>query len=120
MQDRYRQDTGRKGEDRAAGFLNDRGFEVIERNYRYGRYGEIDIIARAQGLLVFVEVKKRTTDSYGGALYAISARKKESFRRAARHFLQKNPSLDTPEITCRFDLISIENDTVEWIEDMFR
>ena len=110
---------GKKGEDIAVVFLKKKGWKILERNYRK-QYGEIDIIARKQNLLIFIEVKNRTTDSYGGGLYAINRKKKESFRLVARHFLQQNPSLDTRDIICRFDLISIASDTVEWIEDMFR
>ncbi len=75
MRDRNFRRVGAGGEDRAASFLESRGFEIIERNYRFGRAGEIDLIARRGDLLVFVEVKSRNTPVYGGPLYAINARK---------------------------------------------
>lgn len=55
---------GKEGEDRAAHFLQQKGFEVLERNYRFGR-AEIDLIAKCQNWLVFVEVKVRTSDAFG-------------------------------------------------------
>lgn len=113
-------EMGARGEDLAAGFLRDRGFELIERNYRFGRYGEIDIIARRGDLVIFAEVKNRRSERHGGALYSISSRKKSSLKTAARAFIAERPDYNRPEITFRFDLVSISDDAVEWIEDMFR
>jgi len=111
---------GSEGEDRAAAFLEDRRFTIIARNFRFGKYGEIDIIARKDDLVVFAEVKHRGTERYGGALYSIGPRKKKSLRTAARSFIAASPDYDRPEITFRFDLISIQDGRIEWIEDMFR
>ena len=55
---------GKEGEDLAAIFLTDKGFEIVERNYRHKR-SEIDLIVKKSGWLVFVEVKLRTSDAYG-------------------------------------------------------
>ena len=55
---------GREGEELAAGFLINKGFEIVERNYRYKRL-EIDLIVKKNNWLVFVEVKLRTSDAYG-------------------------------------------------------
>ena len=55
---------GKEGEDLAANFLTDKGFEIVERNYRHKRL-EIDLIIKKNGWLVFVEVKLRTSDAYG-------------------------------------------------------
>ena len=57
-------DTGKQGEDKAAEFLADKGYEIVVRNYRY-RHAEIDIIAKKNKILAFVEVKTRTNLSYG-------------------------------------------------------
>ena len=111
---------GSDGEDRAAAFLETNQFSIIARNYRFGKYGEIDIIARKGDLVIFAEVKHRGTERYGGALYSISARKKKSLKTAARAFISVSPDIDLPRITFRFDLISIQDNTIEWIEDMFR
>ena len=113
-------DLGASGENRAAAFLVEREFNIIGRNFRWGKTGEIDIIARKESLLIFVEVKSRLSEKFGGALYSISGKKKKSLKTAAKAFLSLNPEYDRPEYTCRFDLISIEDDAIQWVEDMFR
>ncbi len=111
---------GNAGEEAACNFLVEKGFAIIARNFRYGRYGELDIVAARDSLLVFVEVKARSGDAYGGGEYAISARKKKTLRTVARHFLLQYSRYDKIAITCRFDLISINDGTVQWIQDIVR
>ena len=111
---------GKKGEGIAASFLMEKGFEIIERNFRFGKSGEIDLIALKENLLIFVEVKSRTSHSFGGPLYSINNRKKNTIRRVAKRFLVLNRDFFTKEIHCRFDMIAILDGTVEWIEDIFR
>lgn len=113
-------DLGVSGENLAAAFLAERKFNIIGRNFRCGRTGEIDIIAQKDSLVIFVEVKNRMSDKFGGALYSISGKKKKSLKTAAKGFLSFNPEYDRPDYTFRFDLISIEDDAINWIEDMFR
>ena len=113
-------DLGTSGENRAAAFLAERGFDIIGRNFRWSKTGEIDIIARKGSLLIFVEVKSRLSEKFGGALYSISRKKKKSLKTTARAFLSLHPEYDRPDYMCRFDLISIEDDAIECIEDMFR
>ena len=116
----HNRDLGACGEDIAAEFLLSKNFSVIERNYRFGKFGEIDIIARRDDLIIFVEVKNRSSERYGGALYSISNKKKSSLKTAARAFIAASPEYNRKEITFRFDLISITGDSIDWIEDMFR
>lgn len=111
---------GKKGEERAAAFLKERGFEIVERNFRYRKIGEIDIIARRDNLLIFVEVKSRNTPSFGGPLYSITRKKKSTLKTIASQFLILNPEYSLKDIICRFDMISIINGRIEWIEDIFR
>ncbi len=101
-------------------FLADRGFELLERNYRSGRAGEIDLIVRKGNLIVFVEVKSRNTTVYGGPLYAINQRKKQTLRLVASQFLSRRPELNSTEIVFRFDMIALSGGVVEWIEDILR
>lgn len=115
-----RREYGRQGESRAVAFLGERGFEIVDRNFRYRRSGEIDIVALKGDLLIFVEVKSRSGSSYGGPLYSISAKKKKTLRFVAQQFLTKHPEYCSSEITCRFDFISVEGDKIEWVKDMFR
>jgi putative endonuclease len=117
---RHNQDLGASGEDRAAAYLAQNNFHVIERNFRYGKTGEIDIIAIRDGLVIFVEVKKRASERFGGALYSISPKKKRNIKAAARAFIAARPEYNLPAYTFRFDLISIAGGSVEWVEDMFR
>jgi len=111
---------GNAGEKTACNFLIEKGFTIIARNFRYGRYGELDIVAVQDLLVVFVEVKVRNGNAYGGGEYAISTRKKKTLRTVARHFLMHYPRYDEAEITCRFDLITINEGTVQWIQDIVR
>ena len=120
MQDLYRKKCGSDGEDRACAFLEGKGFVIIERNYYAGKIGEIDLIVRRENLVVFAEVKTRNTNTYGGGIYSITQSKKKSLRRSAEYFLTKNTSLNTKDFTHRFDLILVENKSVEWIEDIIR
>jgi len=71
---------GRYGEDRAAQYLADRGYEIIERNWRSAR-GEIDLIARVKDRLVFVEVKTRNGSGFGHPFEAITEVKVARMRR---------------------------------------
>ena len=115
----YRQDTGRSGEEQAAEFLVEKGFSIIERNVRYGRFGEIDLVARRENLIIFAEVKKRNGNAFGGALYSISGKKQRSLRKTALHYITSR-GLFSGNITFRFDLIAIENSVISWHRDIIR
>lgn len=112
--------SGKAGEDRASLFLEKKGFEIIEKNFYAGRYGEIDIVALRNNLLVFAEVKSRSNEKYGGGIYSITEKKKKSMRRAAAFFLVKNSIYDSIEYTIRFDLILLENGQITVVEDILR
>lgn len=116
----HNRELGAGGEESAAAYLSDRQFTIIERNYRFGKYGEIDIIAGRDMLVIFVEVKSRSSERFGGALYSISARKKRSLKTAARAFIQENPRYNDPAYTFRYDMIAVSGTTIDWIEDIFR
>ena len=108
-----------KGEDAealAADFLARNGVTVTQRNYRC-RFGEIDLIARDGATLVFVEVRSRRNDGYGGAAESITGAKRARLIHAARHYLA-SAQQDTP---ARFDaiLISGEPPRIEWIRGAF-
>jgi len=94
---------GNVGEDLAAGFLQGKGYEIMQRNF-FVRGGEIDIIAKKNGILVFVEVKTRWTQKFGAAADSLTSAKKRKLRRAIAIYL------GTQQATCgiRADLISIQ------------
>lgn len=94
---------GQHGEDRAVRFLESRGYEIIERNY-HCRGGEIDIIARDAGDLVFVEVKTRRSDTDSSASEAVDSRKRGKIVRSALNYLTERK---LGEIGCRFDIAEV-------------
>ncbi len=107
---------GKNAEDLAAAFLQQQGLELLERNYRC-RFGEIDLIARDGKTLVFVEVRMRTSASFGGAAASITAAKRGKLTRAARHYLAGTAR--TP--ACRFDALHVSGTerAVEWLRNAF-
>ena len=85
----YRKEIGRAGEDLAELLLLQRGYRIIRRNFSC-RLGEIDIIAERDGLLSFVEVKTRFSQTYGAGREAVNRQKQRHMRAAAQVFLQAN------------------------------
>ncbi|MDA1352843.1 MAG: YraN family protein [bacterium] len=106
---------GRDGEDVAVAFLEKAGYRVVERNFRRN-VGEIDIVCRYKGLLVFVEVKTYETD-FMDARYAINQKKWRHLWRTAQLYLVANGVRDTQ---CRFDLIIVRFGAVEMHLDDIR
>jgi putative endonuclease len=94
---------GRSGEDRACRELERRGYAVLARGYRT-RFGEIDIIARDGPTIVFVEVKARTSDRYGGGAAAVTLHKQAKVTAMAEDYLARHRLRDVP---CRFDVVAI-------------
>lgn len=109
---------GRDGEDQAAGFLEARGLSIVARNVRGGG-GEIDLVARDGGTIVFVEVKWRRDASRGAPAEAVTPFKRRKLLSAARTWLAENPSGSWREV--RFDVVAIEGDaqTTDWIRGAF-
>lgn len=107
---------GQAAETLAAGFLERQGLRVIERNYRC-RYGEIDLIAKDGNAIVFIEVRERSSDAFGGAAASITAAKQEKLLRTARHYLAGNDHLPA----CRFDALLVNGKTrsIEWVRNAF-
>lgn len=97
---------GRQGEIEAAAFLERNGYRVLERNYRC-RYGEIDIVAKEGGTLVFVEVKKRGSDRFGPPTESVDGRKQRKLLLAAQSYVESNRLVD---LDLRFDVVGIESD----------
>jgi putative endonuclease len=99
-----RQSLGKIGEDLACGELARRGYVILERRYRT-RYGEIDIIARTGETIVFVEVKARASEEYGGGGAAVTPWKQQRIVRMAIDFLARRRLLDQ---RCRFDVVTVD------------
>jgi len=111
-----RRATGSAAEQIAAQFLEARGLVILERNFRC-RAGEVDLIARHGETLVFVEVRLRAGDAFGGAAASVDARKQAKLLRAARYYLAGQP-----EQPCRCDVVALDRldaNRIEWIRDAF-
>ncbi len=109
---------GKQGEELAATFLKNKGLKIIARNVRL-KSGEIDIIARADDTLVFVEVKTRSSTAFGSPLEAVDARKMRQVSRAAQEYLIRNGGHDQ---AMRFDVVGIllgADIDIEHIENAF-
>jgi len=91
------------GEDLAARALAERGYRILERNYRFER-GEVDIIAMDGEELVFVEVKTRETDAFGAPEESITPFKEEQLKKVAEGFIFER---HLEGQTCRFDVVAI-------------
>ncbi len=107
---------GTWAEDAAAAFLVERGLELLQRNYRC-RFGEIDLVLRDAGTLVFAEVRYRGSHSFGGAGESITAGKRKKLLRAARHYMAAHNEFPA----CRFDAVLLNGDTpqVDWVVNAF-
>lgn len=103
---RERLSLGAWGEEQAARYLAKKRLKVVARNL-VTPVGEIDIIARNRKELVFVEVKTRSSQVFGGALAAVGPRKQRQILRAAQWYLAENGSRLQP----RFDVVGVEPDT---------
>lgn len=105
MNEPNKKTIGQEGEDIAAEYLVNNGFELITRNYRHG-HGEIDIIVndKSDGYLVFVEVKTRQNLEFGEPEYAITKSKIKQLKKIAEAYVYEK---DFKEVECRFDVIAI-------------
>lgn len=103
-------------EDMAASFCEERGFRLLEKNYRR-KTGEIDLVLKDGGYLVFAEVKFRKRSRTGFPEEAVTFGKQQKIIRTAQWYLAEHglPE-DTP---CRFDVVSILGDSIELIKDAF-
>ena len=131
---------GNKAEDQACKFLRLQGLQILFQNFRALPYGEIDIIAfdscdnthaqRDSGsesgmtiqseadTLIFIEVKYRKRTKFAKAEEMLTYSKQQKLINAANIFLQQNPEYENCE--CRFDLVAINEDKIDWIKDAFQ
>lgn len=95
-------ETGKQGEELAAEWLLAQGFELLYRNWKYS-YFELDIIATKEHVLHFIEVKTRTTDTYGYPEEGVTAKKLERLMNAGEEFLHQYPGWKR----IQYDILSI-------------
>jgi len=111
-----RQRIGQAAELAAVKHLESQGVEVILRNFRL-RLGELDIVGRDGNTLVIVEVRKRSSNQFGGAAASVDARKQSKLRRAAALLLQQRK--DLAGLRVRFDVVAITPTGIDWIKHAF-
>ncbi len=112
---------GQWAEELAHTYLCEQGLLPLERNFRCKR-GEIDLIMFDHDILVFVEVRYRKSQSYGGSLESINARKQQRILTTATYYLHTHRWAH--QHPCRFDVVLLsgttDNPQLRWIADAFR
>ena len=104
MPTQHQSELGAQGEELACRELRRRGYAILARRYRT-RHGEIDIVARDAGVLVFVEVKARSHQRFGGPLAAVTRLKQRKLTRMALDYLARSRTAGVP---CRFDVVAVD------------
>jgi len=103
---------GAEAEATAARYLQQQGLRIVARNWMC-RQGELDLIAREGETLVFVEVRQRASNRFGGAAASIGAAKRVKLLAAAQVYLQTLAVVPA----CRFDAVCIEGGQLEWLKN---
>ena len=108
--------VGNKGEDIAAAYLKKHGYTIVERNYNC-RFGEIDIIAKQNSYIVFVEVKARSSTAFGMPREAVDWRKQQTIVQCSKLWLTQNKLFGS---AVSYDVVEVLNGEVTIIADAFR
>lgn len=115
-----KQKVGNVAEQLACDYLIKQGLLLVEKNYRTQR-GEIDLIMRDKNMLVFIEVRYRKNDLYGGAVESINWHKQQRIISAAKNYLIRFRLSE--KCSCRFDVVGISGNLkfpdIEWITQAF-
>jgi len=112
---------GDAAEARALAHLEAAGLVLVRRNYRVARGpssrgGEVDLVMRDRdGTLVFVEVRRRSDDRFGGAASSVGSAKRRRLVFAATHYLRRLAA----QPPCRFDVVALDGDRIEWLRAAF-
>lgn len=114
-----RQQFGKESEFLAVRYLKKNGYKILEQNYR-NKIGEIDIIAKEKGTLVFVEVKARKTHIFGNPKWAVTPKKQRKICMVALCYLKATKQT---HVKARFDVVALsslkENPQIEIIKNAF-
>lgn len=105
---------GKIGEEIAAEFLANKGYQIIEKNY-YSRYGEIDLVAWETGSVIFVEVKTRTNQAYGAPETSVTQKKLDRIEKAALMWMQAHPNMSDD---WRIEVVAILIDELHQVQDI--
>ncbi len=115
------QTLGVIGEELAYHFLSGKGYKILLKNYECA-LGEIDLVAKEKGALVFIEVKTRRSEAFGSPLDSITHQKRHQIVKTAQYYLKRYGIKD---VACRFDVVSVlmprdQEPIIEVIQDAFR
>ncbi|MHB8473785.1 MAG: YraN family protein [Gammaproteobacteria bacterium] len=113
--------NGRQAEQQALHYLQARGLRLLERNFR-SRHGEIDLIMQDADSVVFVEVRYRRSQRFGGAAASVDGNKQARLVSTALYYLLRNPGRS--QQPTRFDVVAVTPSPnaadIEWIRDAFQ
>ncbi len=112
---------GKRGEQLAVKYLQKKGLTLVGQNIR-SPYGEVDALMRDKDEWVFVEVRYRNSQLYGGGLESVDQRKQQKLIKTAEHYMQTQ--YKTRFDSCRFDIIELggklDEPDINWIQDAFQ
>lgn len=112
----YKKLLGRLGESKAQKYLRKNKYKVIEKNYTT-KFAECDLIALYGNLLVFIEVKTRSSVKYGNPADAVDFNKQRKYALMAEYFVMTNPKYKNYAV--RFDVIEVLNQDINHIQNAF-
>jgi len=109
---------GQQGEQLAKDYLLKQGLVMVEQNFKC-KMGELDLIMKDKDCYVFVEVRYRTQNDYGGGIESITPSKQRKIIKTTMFYLQQVNLYN--RVACRFDVFTIDGDgQIEWIKDAFQ
>ncbi|MBC3918667.1 YraN family protein [Undibacterium sp. CY18W] len=108
-----RRRSGDEAENQALLYLQKAGLKLVMQNFSC-KGGEIDLIMQDGPTLVFVEVRKRSSMQFGGAVASVTPAKQRRMVHAAQVYLLSKKS----QAACRFDLIAIDGDSINWLKNI--
>ncbi len=114
-------DIGRHTENLACDYLKLQKLTLLDQNF-HSKHGEIDLIMLDETCYVFIEVKYRKNDTFGGGFAAVNSTKQKKIQYCAQYYLQQK-QLNEYNTECRFDIITlvgnIETPKITWIKNAF-
>ena len=111
-------EKGHVAEEKALTYLMKQGLKLVMKNY-YCRMGEIDLIMHDKEHLVFIEVRSRVSEQFGGGIASVTYAKKQKIIKAATYYMLAHQEHN--KLALRFDVISIDGKSasITWIKDAF-
>ncbi len=109
---------GALGESIACEYLKKSGYKILDKNFRYSKLSEVDIIAKEKDTIVFVEVKTRTTTAFGHPFESVNKKKLEHIYQTALYYIQQSKE---PHKNFRIDVISVlsvDNPQIEHLKNV--